>query len=134
MSDSLKRLGVITLFVEDLERSRSFYRDVFGLKLVFEDENSAVFDFDTTLINLLRISEAPTLIEPRAVAGPEAGSRLLLTIWVADADATCAELDAHGVALLNGPLDREWGVRTASFADPAGNVWEIAQQLAQTEA
>jgi catechol 2,3-dioxygenase-like lactoylglutathione lyase family enzyme len=134
VSDSLKRLGVITLFVEDLERSRSFYRDVFGLKLVFEDENSAVFDFDNTLINLLRISEAPTLIEPRAVAGPEAGSRLLLTIWVEDADATCAELDAHGVALLNGPLDREWGVRTASFADPAGNVWEIAQQLAQAEA
>lgn len=129
----LKRLGVITLFVEDLERSRSFYQDVFGLKLIFEDENSAVFDFDNVLINVLKISEAPTLIEPRAVAGPEAGSRLLLTVSVDDTDATCAELEARGVELLNGPINREWGVRTASFADPAGNTWEIAQQLPRPE-
>jgi hypothetical protein len=33
------------------------------------------------------------------------------------------------VALLNGPMDRPWGVRTASFTDPAGNVWEIAQPV-----
>jgi catechol 2,3-dioxygenase-like lactoylglutathione lyase family enzyme len=129
----LQRLGVITLFVEDLERSRSFYQDVFGLQVIYEDENSAVFDFDNTLINLLKLSEAHTLIEPRAVAGPEAGSRLLLTISVDDADATCAELEARGVVLLNGPIDREWGVRTASFADPAGNVWEIAQKLSSAE-
>jgi len=126
---SLKGLGAITLFVEDLERSRSFYQDVFGLKVVHEDEDSAVFDFDNTLINLLRISEARALIEPAALAGREAGSRYMLTIWVDDADATCAALAARGVPLLNGPVDREWGVRTASFTDPAGNVWEIAQRL-----
>jgi catechol 2,3-dioxygenase-like lactoylglutathione lyase family enzyme len=130
----LKRLGVITLFVEDLARSRSFYQDVFGLQVIYEDENSAVFDFDNMLINVLKISEADTLIEPRAVAGPEAGSRLLLTISVEDTDAVCAELEARGVTLLNGPVDREWGVRTASFADPAGNTWEIAQQLTRAEA
>lgn len=40
---------------------------------------------------------------------------------------------ARGVELLNGPMDREWGVRTACFADPAGNVWEIAQVLSRAE-
>ena len=129
MTFSLKGLGAITLFVEDLGRSRTFYQNVFGLKIVYEDENSAVFDFENTLINLLRVSEARALIEPAAVAGRDAGSRYMLTIWVDDADATCAELDTRGVALLNGPVDREWGVRTAAFADPAGNVWEIAQRL-----
>ncbi len=34
--------------------------------------------------------------------------------------------DRHGVKLLNGPVDRPWGPRTATFADPAGNIWEIA--------
>jgi uncharacterized glyoxalase superfamily protein PhnB len=48
---------------------------------------------------------------------------------VDDADATCALLARHGVALLNGPMDREWGMRTAAFTDPAGHVWEIAQPL-----
>ena len=35
------------------------------------------------------------------------------------------------MALLNGPMDREWGMRTASFTDPDGHIWEIAQQLPQ---
>lgn len=126
---SLKGLGAITLFVEELEPSKSFYRDVFGLEVIFEDESSAAFGFENTIVNLLSASAASELIEPAAVARPDAGSRFQLTIWVDDADAACAELDARGVALLNGPVDREWGVRTAAFADPAGHVWEIAQRL-----
>jgi catechol 2,3-dioxygenase-like lactoylglutathione lyase family enzyme len=36
-------------------------------------------------------------------------------------------LPARGVELLNGPIDRLWGIRTASFHDPAGHLWEIAK-------
>jgi catechol 2,3-dioxygenase-like lactoylglutathione lyase family enzyme len=133
MTVSLKGVGAITLFVEDLQRTRLFYQDVFGLQAIYEDENSAVFDFDNTIINLLSIPAARELIEPGAVASAEAGSRFQLTIWVDDADAACAELDARGVALLNGPMNREWGMRTASFTDPAGNIWEIAQQLSPAD-
>jgi len=49
------------------------------------------------------------------------------TIGVDDVDAMCAELAARGVTLLNGPMDRPWGIRTASFRDPAGHIWEIAR-------
>jgi catechol 2,3-dioxygenase-like lactoylglutathione lyase family enzyme len=133
MTVLLKGVGAITLFVEDLQRSRSFYQYVFGVQMIYEDENSAVFDFDNTIINLLSIPAARELIEPGAVASPDAGSRFQLTIWVEDADAACAELDARGVALLNGPMNREWGKRTASFTDPAGNIWEIAQELSSAD-
>jgi lactoylglutathione lyase len=133
MTVSLKGVGAITLFVEDLQRSRWFYQDVFGLQLIYEDEDSAVFDFGNTIVNLLRIPAARALIEPGAVAAPEAGSRFQLTIWVDDADAACADLEARGAALLNGPMNREWGQRTASFTDPAGNIWEIAQQLSPAD-
>ena len=68
MTVSLKGLGAITLFVEDLERSRLFYQDVFGLQVIHEDEDSAVFDFENTIINLLRVPAARELIEPGAVA------------------------------------------------------------------
>lgn len=131
MSGSLKNLGAITLFVEDVQTSKLFYQDIFDVKLVFEDEQSAALDFGNTIINLLELTAARDLIEPAMVAGREAGSHFQLTIWVDDADAACAELDAHGVPLLNGPLDREWGVRTASFTDPDGNIWEVAQALSQ---
>ena len=134
MSTWKQSVGAITLFVEDLQRAKLFYEQVFGLPVTYEDDVSAVFTFENTLINLLVASEARGLIEPATVAGPEAGSRVQLTIWVDDADAVCAELESRGVALLNGPMDREWGVRTAAFADPGGHIWEIAQQLPQTDA
>ena len=117
----------ITLFSEDLPASKQFYQKVFGLPVAFEDDNSAVFKFKDTLINLLKITEAGKLIEPAKVAGREAGSRFVFTISVDDVDAMCAELIARGVELLNGPMDRPWGIRTASFKDPAGYIWEIAK-------
>jgi lactoylglutathione lyase len=129
VSASLKNVGAITLFVDDLARSRSFYQDVFGLRVVYEDDESTVFDFGNTLINLLAMPAARDLMDPVAVANRDAGSRVLLTIWVDDADAVCADLDRSGVVLLSGPIDREWGKRTPSFSDPDGNIWEIAQDL-----
>ena len=119
-------IAAITLFAEDLASTKTFYRQVFGLPVVFETEDSAVFRFGRTLVNLLRISEAPELIHPARVAAPDAGSRFQFTIEVEDVDSMCAELKRRGVALLNGPVDRPWGIRTASFRDPAGHIWEIA--------
>jgi catechol 2,3-dioxygenase-like lactoylglutathione lyase family enzyme len=128
MIKALSKLDVITLFVEDLPESKRFYTEVFGLKVIWEDDVSAVVKLSNLIINLLLVTDAPTLIEPVPVAEP-GGSRALLTIEVDDANAVCAELEVHGVKLLNGPTDRPWGRRTAAFADPAGNTWEVAQVL-----
>ena len=122
-----KSIFAITLFVEDLIAAKKFYQAAFGLAVVFEDDNSAVFKFGDTLINLLITTAADELIEPAKVACREAGSRFIFTIQVDDVDAMCAELAARGVNLLNGPMDRPWGVRTASFIDPGGYIWEIAK-------
>jgi catechol 2,3-dioxygenase-like lactoylglutathione lyase family enzyme len=121
-----KSIDAITLFVEDLEESKRFYRDVFALPVSYEDANSAVFKLENTLINLLKIPAARGLIEPGVVADPKAGSRFQLTIPVDDVDAACADLKARGVELLNGPMNRPWGIRTASFTDPGGHIWEFA--------
>ena len=120
-------ISAITAFVEDLDAAKRFYAEVFGLPVAYEDDASAVFNFGNTLVNLLAATAAPELIAPAAVASPEAGSRLQLTIKVDDVDALCAALVARGVELLNGPLDRPWGVRTATFRDPGGHIWELAQ-------
>lgn len=119
-------IHAVTLFVEDLVSTKSFYEEVFRLPLIFEDSVSAVFKLESTLINLLSISEAPELIGPAPVASADAGARLQFTIEVDDVDAMCAELSRRGVELLNGPMDRPWGIRTACFRDPAGHIWEIA--------
>lgn len=127
MSTCPSNIAAITLFVEDLDSAKNFYQEVFGLPVYFEDPDSAVFKFGDTLINLLTITAAGELIQPAPVARPELGSRFQFTVAVDDVDAMCEALSARGVALLNGPIDRPWGVRTASFQDPAGHIWEIAR-------
>jgi catechol 2,3-dioxygenase-like lactoylglutathione lyase family enzyme len=119
-------IAAITLFVEDLPAAKSFYRDTFGLPVHFEDDSSAVFRFNDTLVNLLQSDEAPSLVSPAPVATPDTGVRFQFTLAVDDVDAMAEELKGRGVELLNGPMDRPWGIRTASFRDPGGHIWEIA--------
>jgi catechol 2,3-dioxygenase-like lactoylglutathione lyase family enzyme len=132
VSESLKSVGAITLFVEDPARSKAFYEQVFEVPVVYEDESSAAFQFENTIVNLLARPAAHELIVPGTVGESDAGSRFQLTIWVEDANAVVAELAERGVELLNGPIDREWGMRTAAFTDPDGHIWEVAQQLAES--
>ena len=120
-------LATTTLFVDDLGMTKEFYQRVFGLPVVFEDGDSAVFKLGTMLVNLLKVEAAAELVAPAEVAGRGEGARFVFTIEVDDVDGMCAELAARGVTLLNGPMDRPWGVRTASFVDPAGTIWEIAK-------
>jgi catechol 2,3-dioxygenase-like lactoylglutathione lyase family enzyme len=119
-------IAAITLFVEDLAAAKKFYTDVFELPVFFEDDNSTVFKFGDTLVNLLEEGEASTLVAPATVATPDAGVRFQFTLGVDDVDATVDELKSRGVELLNGPMDRPWGIRTASFRDPGGHIWEVA--------
>ena len=122
-------IEVVTLFVDDITEAKAFYRKVFEPEVVYEDEVSCVLKFEGAMVNLLEASQAPQLVEPVPVASAVSGARVLLTIRVADVDAVCATLQTRGVTLLNGPVDRPWGRRTAAFADPSGHVWEIAQEL-----
>ncbi|WP_042433837.1 VOC family protein [Streptacidiphilus anmyonensis] len=121
-----KGIAANTLFVEDLAASKRFYLDVFDAPILFEDAQSVVFGFGPTVVNLLQTTHVPELVEPATAASRDAGVRLVFTVEVDDVDARCAELAARGIELLNGPMDRPWGPRTASFRDLDGYVWEIA--------
>ena len=125
----LDSVGAITLFIEDRQRAKSFYEKAFDVEPVYEDENAIAFQFENMVVNLLVTREAHDLIGPAVVAEQEAGARFQLTIWVDDTNAVCEELARRGVELLNGPIDRPWGLRTAAFADPDGHIWEVAAKI-----
>jgi lactoylglutathione lyase len=129
VSEPLNSVGAITMFVADRDRAKSFYETAFDAASVYEDEHSIAFKFENMIVNLLVTSEANELIGPAVVGGQEAGSRFQLTIGVEDTDAACEELARRGVELLNGPIDRAWGLRTAAFADPDGHIWEVAGKI-----
>ncbi|MDQ3875131.1 MAG: VOC family protein [Actinomycetota bacterium] len=133
MARSLKKVSAISLFVQDLQAAKTFYRDVFDVDVVFEDETSVCVKFDRLFVNLLDVSAAQEQVEPAPVASREGGSRFQLSIWVDDVNAVCALLEQRDVTLLTGPIDRQWGMRTATFTDPDGHSWEIAQELHPSE-
>jgi lactoylglutathione lyase len=122
-------ISAITLFVDDLAAAGDWYARAFELPEHYSDEVSVVFLFEGTMINLLQVSEAGVLIAPVPVGTRDAGVRAQYTVTVGDVDAAVSALLAAGVEVLNGPIDRPWGVRTAAFADPAGHVWEFAAPI-----
>jgi catechol 2,3-dioxygenase-like lactoylglutathione lyase family enzyme len=126
---TLSRISAISLFVEDLPATKAFYVEVFAAPVEYEDANCCVLRFDSVLINLLKVANAPEIIAPGVVAPRDAGSRFQISIWVPDVDAVAAHLRQRGVTILQGPIDRPWGMRTVNFVDPAGHSWEVGQQI-----
>jgi PhnB protein len=49
-----------------------------------------------------------------------------LHVYVEDADAVCQKALAAGATLIDEPRDQEYGERSGSVKDPAGNIWYIA--------
>jgi uncharacterized glyoxalase superfamily protein PhnB len=53
----------------------------------------------------------------------------LLKVRVEDVDAALARARAHGAEVLEEPVDREYGERECTVADPAGHRWQLTQTL-----
>jgi lactoylglutathione lyase len=130
VTQSLKAVNVITLLVDDQERSKDFYERVFEVAAADEDEGTVIFKFDNLFLRLLtrRRAEHELLGQVR-IAEADSGSSCLLAIFVDDAAALCAELGERGVPIVFGPVDRPWGVRNAGFSDPDGHVWVLSSNI-----
>jgi catechol 2,3-dioxygenase-like lactoylglutathione lyase family enzyme len=127
MAEWKRQIGAMTLFVPDLDEARKFYADAFGLDAQPLDEGNAMLRFEDTFVFLHQVAAAAQpLPEVLAEAANGAGQ---FAIIVDDADAVCAEIADRGVRPLTGPADRDWGMRTATFADPGGYIWEITQVI-----
>jgi len=127
MAEWEKQIFAINLIVGDLERSKTFYREVFGLAPLDEEEDLAIFRFGDTYVAVRHDpAHQPPGGEVLDLAQKGVGQ---FAIVVEDVDAVRAELDEHGVTVISGPADRDWGMRTLTFADPGGYTWGIAQDL-----
>jgi catechol 2,3-dioxygenase-like lactoylglutathione lyase family enzyme len=73
MTVPLTSVGAVTLFVEDSQRSKSFYRRVFDLPVAYEHDDATGFKLENTIINLLEIPAARALIGPAPVADQDSG-------------------------------------------------------------
>jgi lactoylglutathione lyase len=122
----------IELIVRDLDRCTAFYRDTLGLEVNerASTSNSVLFKMGNVAFFLLETAGAAQMVseKPHELNIGE-GSRVLMAAGVEDVDATYETLKARGVTFLRPPTDQHWGLRTAYFADPEGNLWEINQSI-----
>ncbi|MBC7789825.1 MAG: VOC family protein [Anaerolineae bacterium] len=63
---SLSRIGQIAIVVHDVPKATAFYRDVLGMRFLFEFPGLAFFDCDGTRI-MLSLAEKPEFDHPSSV-------------------------------------------------------------------
>lgn len=123
------------LLVSNFRACFVFYRDVLGLKPGFGDEHGSYADFVLGPVNISLFDKAEmaaTLGMGALPARPASQDHVCLVFAVPNVDATWAQVSAHGATLVAPPTDHpDWGIRTAHFRDPDGNLIEVNQPLAQ---
>ncbi|MGE3741298.1 MAG: VOC family protein, partial [Geminicoccaceae bacterium] len=128
------RITLLTLAVDDLERSLRFYRDGLGLATrgivgqEFEHGAAAFFELSGGLILALyptgslahEARVTPITARLGAVAiGHNVASK-------DEVDRVMAEAAAAGAVVTDPPRERFWGGYGGHFHDPDGHLWEVA--------
>jgi catechol 2,3-dioxygenase-like lactoylglutathione lyase family enzyme len=125
---------VLTLGVDDLERSVTFYRDGLGLPtegIVGEEfEHGAVAFFHLAGGLILALWPTASLAKD---ANIEASRSRLGSVSIGHIARSKEEVDEvieaarrAGAVVTNPPQDRFWGGYSGYFHDPDGHLWEIA--------
>jgi lactoylglutathione lyase len=120
-------IGYVILFVADLERSTAFYRDVIGVPFKLRGDGYVEFVTDGTRFGLYDRNRLEELTGHGPDSPGNPGGEVVFL--VGDVDAEARRLEAAGVAILKGPVDRAWGHRTLHLEDPDGFVVELAQEI-----
>jgi uncharacterized protein len=128
------RVKLITLGVDDLERSLAFYRDGLGLPtegiIGTEFAYGAVVFFELNDDLILALWPRASLARDANVAvAPPSATELSIGHVVgskAEVDAVMAQAKAAGATIPDPARDRFWGGYAGYFQDPDGHLWEVA--------
>ncbi len=132
-------ISVITLGVNDLEKSLAFYRDGLGLQTTgmigteFKGDEThpsgavVMFELQNGLILALypRTELAKDANEPVGVASPTEFSLGHFVQNKEEVDALMKRAEAAGAMVTDEPHERPWGIYSGYFKDVDGHLWEI---------
>ena len=133
------RISVITLGVNDLEKSLAFYRDGLGLQTngiigtEFKGDEThpsgavVMFELQNGLILALypRTELAKDAKQPVGVSSPTEFSLGHVVENKKEVDALLKRAKAAGATVTDEPHDRPWGIYSGYFQDLDGHLWEI---------
>jgi len=123
-----QRVSLITIGAIDLPNLRAFYKSLGWEETNVSSDDYAVFKTAGVLLSLFPIEE---LAKDAGVniSASQAYSRVALAINVDkpdQVDEVISNIRQSNGEILREPSDAFWGGRTAYFADPENNLWEVA--------
>src|SRR2546421_2748599 len=111
----------LTLHVEDVERSRDFYRRIPGAVLVHHRPGDfALFQLGEGRLGLL---------SARFLRDEGPRFHIEVSSSLAGVDELHEQVRANGIEPQGPPTDRSWGERTFHVSDPDGNLIEFDSRL-----
>ena len=129
------RFSVHRLLVTDFEACFRFYNDILGFEYQAGDETGPYVEFKTgdTLLALFdRGYMAMVVGAGGKPAQADCQDRSALIFGVDNVDEAYQFLQIKGVEFITEPKNRpDWGIRTAHFRDPEGNLIEIFSPLSE---
>ncbi len=125
-----ERLSVVTLGVRDVAAQRAFYEGLGWTSNSPAGGDFAAFPLGGAVLTLYSIALLAAEAggdPPEQESGAFKGFTLAINVAERDEiDSALAAAVAAGARVLAEPVDRDWGGRSAYFADPEANAWEIA--------
>jgi lactoylglutathione lyase len=127
------QLTHLRLLVSNYKDSFLFYRDLLKFDVDWGDEDSGYAEFNTGYLKLglfkkeLMSEVVPRIEQPSYVANRD---KIVLIFAVDNVDEVYEQIKNQSAIVVTQPQDRsDWGIRTAHFRDPDGNLIEIYNNL-----
>jgi len=123
-----QRISMVTLCVTDLQRARKFY-DALGWKVASEEqvENIVAYDLQNMVLALYPWEKfAQDIKIPKERSGYSAVSIAYNVKSEEEVDRVLEEVDRAGGKIIQPAEKVFWGGYSGHFADPEGNLWEVA--------
>ncbi|MFC4803076.1 VOC family protein [Neobacillus sp. GCM10023253] len=124
-----QRVSLVTIGAYNLPALRAFYKSLGWEETEFSSDQYAVFKTAGVLLSLFPIEELAKDAGIEFGGSVEHYRPVTLAINVnhkEQVDEVIGEIRGAGARILREPSDAFWGGRTAYFADPENNLWEVA--------
>ena len=123
---AIERIDHLVLTVFDIDRTLDFYSRVLGMEPVTFAGGRRGLAFGRQKLNL---HQAGREFEPKALR-PAPGAIDICFITAQSLDDVMAQLREHGVAIIEGPVDKTGALgpmKSVYFRDPDGNLVEVSR-------
>lgn len=123
----LNRVHHIAIICSDYPKSKHFYSEVLGFKIIQEiyREERQSYKLDLEVGNLYQIELFSFPDPPARVSGPEAAGLRHLAFEVDDIDEAVAHIKKHHIPIEPIRIDEFSGKRFTFFTDPDGLPLEL---------